>query len=326
MRDEIDPEILAARKLQAPVLAGADVTRLSAAEARALANRAAMLFNDGQPELARVEDFEIASAGGTMRARIYEPVDARPEGSIFYVHGGGWLAYDVDTHDRTLRFLADASGLSLLAFDFRLSPENPYPAALDDCRRAWEWLHQVGASLGVATDQVAIGGDSAGGNMGLALAIDCRDRGGPAPVGLALAYACFAPGLETESRRRYSARVFGLTPERMDWHWACYLGPHAADPPPLAAPLHAELAGLPPVYLGIAQCDVVADDSRLLADRLAAAEIPVQVDVWAGATHGVLQMTRDVQIARTAATSMAQALGRFVRVGEDDVGPRSRLG
>jgi len=311
MRDEIDPEIMAARRLQAPVLAGVDVTRLDGAQARALANSAAMVFNDGKPEMQRVEDFEIPCPYGSFRARVYQPAGARADGSIFYVHGGGWLAYDVDTHDRTLRFLAQQSGLSLLAFDFRLSPEHPYPAALDDCRTAWAWLHEHGPSHGVPTEKVAIGGDSAGGNMGLALAIDQRDQAGPRPVGLALAYACLAPGLMTESRERYSARAFGLTPERMDWHWSAYLGDLAGAPPPLAAPLQAGLVGLPPVYLGIAECDVVADDSRLLAARLAEANVPVEVDVWPGSTHGVLQMTRDVQIARDAATAMARALARF---------------
>jgi len=312
MRDEIDPAIIAARRLQAPVLAGVDVTRLDAAEARALANKAAMMLNDGKPVMQRVEDFEVPCPYGSFRARLYQPAAARADASIFYVHGGGWLVYDVDTHDRTLRFLAKESGLSLLAFDFRLSPEHPYPAALDDCRTTWAWLHRHGPSLGISTEKVVIGGDSAGGNMGLALAIDQRDQSGPRPVGLALAYGCFAPGLMTESRERYKSRAFGLTPERMDWHWSTYLGDLAAgDAPHLAAPLRAELAGLPPVYLGIAECDVVADDSRLLAARLAEAGVPVEVDVWPGSTHGVLQMTRDVQIARDAATAMAKALARF---------------
>jgi acetyl esterase len=311
MRDEIDPEIVAARKLQAPLLAGVDVTRLDAAEARALANKAAMVFNDGKPEMQRIEDFEVPCPYGSFRARVYQPAGARADASIFYVHGGGWLAYDVDTHDRTLRFLAQQSGLSLLAFDFRLSPEHAYPAALDDCRTTWAWLHRHGPSHGIPTDKVAIGGDSAGGNMGLALTIDQRDRGGPRPVGLALAYGCFAPELMTESRERFKARAFGLTPERMDWHWSAYLGDLAGDPPRLAAPLHADLAGLPPVYLGIAEFDVVADDSRLLAARLAEANVTVELDVWPRSTHGVLQMTRDVQIARDAGAVMARALARF---------------
>jgi acetyl esterase len=312
MHDEIDPEIIRARRLRAAVYGTLDVTSLPTAEARALANKSAMVFNDGKPELRRVEEFEVPGPGGSIRARLYQPAGARSDATIFYIHGGGWFACDVDTHDRMLRFLAHESGLSVLAFDFRLSPEFPYPAALDDSRAVWAWLHSKGSSLGIPTEKVAAGGDSAGGNLALALAIDQRDQGGPTPVGLALLYGCFAPGLMTESRERYGAPRFGLTGERMDWYWANYLGAAADNLPPLAAPLYANLAGLPPVYLGIAECDVVSDDSRLLAARLAEVNVPAELDMWRRGQHGMLQMTRDVQIARDAVTSIAGAIVGFV--------------
>jgi len=308
VQDEIDREIARARSLQVAASAPFDITRLPPAQARALANRAAMVFNDGKPELSRVEDFKVPGQGGPIRARLYQPAVARSDAAIFYIHGGGWFACDVDTHDRMLRFLAMKAGISVLAFDYRLSPEHPYPAALDDSLAVWHWLHREGEALSIGTGKIAVSGDSAGANVGLALALALRDDCAAMPAGLALCYGCFAPGLETESRARYGGGAFGLTGERMDWYWANYLGEAAQYPPVLAVPLHASLAGLPPVFLGISECDVVADDSRLLAARLTDAGVPVELEVWPRATHGMLQMTRDVGIARDAVASIARAL------------------
>jgi acetyl esterase len=313
MQGQIDPEILKARKLQAAAAPAVDLTKIPVAEARALANRAAMVFGDGQPKMERIEDFEVTGDGGPIRARLYQPADARTDASLLYIHGGGWFACDVDTHDRMLRFLARESSLSVIAFDYRLSPEHPYPAALDDCRAVWAWLHATGAAHGIETEQVVVAGDSAGANLGLALAIDQRDRGRPTPAGLALLYGCFAPEQMTESRATYGTGAYGLTGERMDWYWSNYLGSAADNPPMLATPLHAALARLPSVYLGIAEYDVVSDESRLLAARLAEAGVPVELDVWPNATHGMLQMTRDVKVARDAVRSIARAVCEFLR-------------
>lgn len=312
MNDEIDPEIIEARKLRAPILAGVDLANMPPPQAREVADRSQMVFNDGKPDLDRAEDLYAPGPGGPIRARIYQPADARTDASIFYVHGGGWFASNVDTHDRLLRSLARASGMAILAFDFRLSPECPYPAPLDDTRAVWRWLHDNATALQIPVGKVVAAGDSAGGNLALALAIDQRDAAGPTPVGLALFYAPFAPGLKTRSREAYGHPRFGLTGRQMDWYWSNYLGAGSFDnPPALAAPLYADLAGLPPIYLGVPECDVVADDSRLLADRLRDAGVPAQLEVWPRGAHGMLQMTRDVQIARDAIASIAAAIQRF---------------
>jgi acetyl esterase/lipase len=181
----------------------------------------------------------------------------------------------------------------------------------------WQWLHCHGPTNGIATQKVVISGDSAGGNLGLALAIDQRKAGGPLPAGLALNYGCFAPAPDTESRKRYAHPRYGLTCEQMDRFWAYYLGTdNFQQVPPLAAPLYADLVGLPPVFLGVAECDIVADDSRLLAEKLRQASVAVELDLWAGGAHGMLQMTRDVELARDAMSSVARAVLRFVRCTE----------
>ncbi len=307
----IDSEILAARILQAKAAPALDITALPTAEARRLANAAAMIFNDGAPFVARVEDFMVPTAGGDLQLRLYQPESARGCGAVLYIHGGGWFACNVDTHDRMMRVIADTAGVSVVGVDFRLSPEHPFPAAFDDCRAAWAWLQEHAAEQGIDPARVAVAGDSAGANLALALSVHLRDTGQFMPVGGALLYGCFAPGLDTDTMRRFGQGGYGLTAARMGWYWDNYLGPATADPPVLATPLHADLTGLPPQFLGIAEADTVSDDSRLLLARLEAARVPAEFVVWRGATHGFLQMTRDVALARTAVEETARALARW---------------
>jgi acetyl esterase len=306
--DDVDPEILAARALQAAVAPAFDITKLEPARARALANQVAMAFNDGKPDLPRVETMFIEGPAGPLRCRLYQPEAAAGSGAIYYIHGGGWFACDVDTHDRMLRSLAAQSGLSVFGIDYRLSPEHVFPAALEDCLAGWHWLRGNAAKFQIDPSRITIAGDSAGANLALAVTLSERDAGRPMPVAAALLYGCFAPFLQTASRQRYGGGPYGLTGARMDWYWNNYLGPAAAAPPVLAAPLHADFHGLPPHYLGFAECDVNADENPMLAERMRNAGVTVTLDPWPRLTHGVLQMTRDVAAARAAVANIAQAL------------------
>ena len=311
--DIIDPQIVAARQLQAAAVPGLDVMRLPVAQGRALANQAARMLNDGNPALARVEERAIATRAGALRARIYQADRSSTAGLFLYVHGGGWFACDVDTHDRMLRVLAKLSGLTIVGFDYRLAPEHPYPAALEDTQDVWRWALNVGVRLRVPTGHVVLGGDSAGANLALSLTLAERDSGRVLPAGLVLLYGCFAPGIETASQRRYGTGPFGLTTERMGWYWSNYLGAAAASPPPLATPLHADLKGMPPTFVGIAELDILADENRLLAERLAGSGVSVRTEVWPGTTHGFLQMTRDVAIARSAVRTIATVSAQLAK-------------
>jgi len=314
---QIDPEILAARALQAVAAPGLDVTALPSHEARALADGVAMLLSEPLPDLPRVEDVILRGPQGGLRGRIYAPATPDPRGSLLYVHGGGWFACNVDTHERMLRVLAQATGLAVFAFDYRLSPEHPYPAALADTRAAWRWLRENGPARGIPTGRIAVAGDSAGANLALALALGERDAACEAPAGLALLYGCFAPGIETGSQRRYGDGAYGLSTARMAWYWRNYLGPAGEAPALLATPLHADLRGLPPTFVGVAELDILADENRLLAERLAASGVQVELEVWPHTTHGFLQMTRDVAAARSAVASIARAIRAFIVPGDD---------
>ncbi|MBP7334360.1 alpha/beta hydrolase [Niveispirillum sp.] len=299
----IDPEIQAARLLQASQAPpGFDITRMDPAVARAGMNRLAMVFTDPGAVADRVETLTVPGPGGPLRVRLYHPAPGPAAGAILFVHGGGWFACDVDTHDPVMRRLALASGRAVIGFDYRLAPEHPFPAALDDTRAVWDWV--LGLGMGVP----ALAGDSAGANLALALMLSQRDAGSTLPTTAALAYGCYAPGLDTGSQRRFGDGSYGLSTVRMHWYWRQYLGALADAPPVLAAPLGADMQGLPPCFIGIAECDVLADENRMMAERMRAAGVRVQTVTWPGATHGFLQMTAHAPLARAAVLDVARAL------------------
>jgi len=307
---DIDPEILVARALQGKVLPPFDITKLEPAEGRALINQVAAVLNDGLPAVEKIETFFIEGPGGPLRTRLYQPAGSAGRGAIYYVHGGAWFSCDVDTHDRVLRVLAAESGLNVFAIDYRLSPEHVFPAALDDSLAGLRWLQENAAAHGLG-QTIAVAGDSTGATLALGVMLMERDAGRPLPVAAALLGGSFAPNLSTASRERY-AQGYGLTAARMDWYWTRYLGPLADAPPVLAAPLHAEFHGLPPCYIGTGECDVLADDSRMIAAAMGKAGVDVTLEVWPGLTHGVLQMTRDVRAAHEALARVARRLAAWV--------------
>jgi len=302
--EEIDPEILATRQIMAKVAPGLDITKIEPETARRLSNSVAMVLNDGKPELPRVETIYVDGPAGPIRTRLYQPEHAAGNGAVFYIHGGGWFNCDVDTHDRMLRLLAFESGVSVFGVDYRLSPEHVFPAALEDCQATWAWFTSHAATFGIS-DRIILSGDSAGANIAMALNLIARDTGTFAPAAAAYLYGAYAPGLQTESRARYGTGPYGLTAARMDWYWANYLGPLIGAPPPLAALLDADVHGLPPHYISYARCDVLSSENHLMAEKLRAAGVSVTEQEWPTATHGFLQMTRDVQVARDAVGAAA---------------------
>jgi acetyl esterase len=305
---EIDPEIVSARTRQAGDGQPVDITSLPAAVGRRVANAAAMFFNDGLPRMRQVTDHYINSRTGSIRLRLFDPHKRSGPAAIFYVHGGGWFHCNVETHERTMRFIAEMSGLPVFGVDFRLAPEHPFPEPLEDCLTAWQWLCSHAETFGCDRSSLGVAGDSAGANLGLALCIHQRDTNGVMPAAGALFYGCYAADFSTDSYKRFGGGQYGVTTERMRWYWSNFLGPNLDRPPQLAVPLTANLRGLPPLFLGIAELDPVADDSRILAARLCEAGVSAELEVWPRAVHGFLQMTRDVAIARIALANGARFL------------------
>jgi acetyl esterase len=266
-----------------------DLTRLPLPEARALFRANNEAWNRDLPPL----DTRDAEIGG-IACRVLMP-DAVGAGTILFVHGGGWTFGSPATHERFARLLALTARRRVVVPDYRLAPEHPAPAAIED----------VLAVLAADADRagpVALCGDSAGANIALAAALT---RPAVPIAGLSLLYGCFAPDFDTASHRALGDGRFGLSTERMRWYWANWLG---AARDPRAVPMHGALAGLPPVHLLAAGLDPLRDDSIALAARLADAGVPTRLDLVPGVVHGFLQMTTRLSPARSAATKAAAEL------------------
>ena len=222
-----------------------------------------------------VEDTAIprpAPDGGEIAIRIYRPEGARvPSPCVVYLHGGAFVKGSLDTGDTIAWGVADVAGVVVVSADYRIAPQNPFPAALEDCHAVVSHLAEHGERFGVQGDRIALWGDSAGGNLAAATCLIARDRGGPDIVAQALNYPCLTDELTSDSYRRY-AESPGLRTAIMDWGWGHYLGDRRPTDDPYAAPLKAEdLSRLPPAHVHYAEIDPLADDAVQYAERLAAA-------------------------------------------------------
>jgi acetyl esterase len=298
----VDPAmavVLAEMRAAPPV----DFQAMPLAEARLRFEAIQAPWNDPPPPVDRVVDLMV----GSVAARVYRVAETPSRRLILHVHGGGWTFGSLASHDRAARLLAIASGCDLVAIDYRLAPEAPSPAAVDDVEAVLDAA--LAGALGQARDpaRVAMVGDSAGANIALGLAVRRRDQGLPPLAGLGLLYGCFAPDFDTEGHRRYGDGAFGLTTRRMRWYWANHLG---ATPPgdPIAAPLGADLAALPPLWITAAGLDPLVDDSLRLAERAFAAGVGATLDLVPGVIHGFAQMSARVPAARGALVRLARFL------------------
>ena len=245
------------------------LNELPPADARTQAKLMTELVGAG-PEVARLDEFSIPTSVGEIPARRYVPTD--PAGVILWIHGGGWVICDLDTHDAMCRLLAVESGCEVIAIDYRLAPEHPFPAPLEDCWDALQWV------AGHAGGQpVIVAGDSAGGNMAAVCALRARDRGGPELALQVLVYPATSGDLTTPSCDKYgSGRDTFLTVAEMEWFWAHYVGDASDDSGPELRPLRAQdHSGLPPAIIVTAEYDPLRDDGFAYAKALQTAAVPV---------------------------------------------------
>jgi acetyl esterase len=303
----IDPEMRTILEQIAAAPKAPDPWTIPIDEARRLAHQTMLAWNAPKVELAEIGDEAIPGPAGKIAVRWYRPSKGGALPTILFFHGGGWTFGSIKTHESTASLLAQASGALVASVEYRLAPEHAHPAAYEDARAAWAWLSGQGGRLGL-NGKIVVSGDSAGANIALGLCVGLRDARQPQPCGAALFYGCFAPIFDTESHRRNGGGEFVLTSERMRWFWGNYLG-QASPFDPIGAPLHADLAGLPPMHLTAAELDCLADDTWLLAKRLAEARVPHEVRAYRGVIHGFLQMSRQLSSAREA----IDAAGRWVR-------------
>jgi acetyl esterase len=237
-------------------------------------------------EIARVHDEQISG----IRVRVYEHAQ-RATGLMVYFHGGGWCIGGVDLMDNVAREIAHATGSVVISVDYRLAPEHPFPAGLDDCEAVTRWALANAASYGVPGGAVVVAGESAGGNLAAATALRLRDSEGERTVaGQVLIYPVLdAHGSPHQSRKEFYGLV--LSEKMSEWFWASYGGGHVIDREPLAVPLHAQvLSDLPPALVILGGCDPLRDEGRAYAERLRQAGVDTEEACYPGQPHGFVNM------------------------------------
>ena len=256
------------------------------------------------------EDRSIPGPGGDLPVRIYRPdFDAPTLPALVYFHGGGHVIGNLDTHDAVARNLCNGAGCIVVSVDYRLAPEHKFPAAAEDAFAAVVWCAAHGAEIGIDPRRIAVGGDSAGGNLAAVAALMARDAGGPAIRLQVLVYPVTDYACDTESYRTYSDGNGMLDARSMRWFRDHYLRDEADRLDWRAAPLRAgDLGGLPPALVLTAQCDVLHDEGEAYARRLRAAGVEVDHRDIPGMIHGFFAMAPAVDGAVRAQALVCGAM------------------
>ncbi len=280
---------------------------LTPAGARAAYEAGAGVLEIPKPALPRVDALRIpARDGHALPARLYAPLmESLPV--LMYFHGGGFNIGSVATHDVLCRQLSHLSGCAVVSVDYRLAPEHPFPVAANDAWDALQWLASHAAGLGLDATRLAVGGDSAGGTLAAMCAILARDAGLPLVLQL-LFYPGCAAHQETRSHQTF-AKGFVLEEADITWFFNHYVRSPADREDWRFAPLNApDVDGVAPAWLGLAECDPLVDEGVMYADKLRAAGVPVDLEIYRGVTHEFIKMGRIIPEARQAHAEAARAL------------------
>lgn len=290
-----------------------DAKDVTLAQQRASYIAFARLFNRPHPAGMQVVDRTVPGAGGDIPIRVYVPAGApRPAPCVLFFHGGGWVLGNLESHDTVAAGIAEETGAIVVAVDYRLAPEHPFPAPFEDCYAALVHLAARAGEFGIDAARIALAGDSAGGNLAAAVALAARDRNGPRLAGQALIYPALGTDFELPSHREQSDAPL-LSSAGVRWYWSAYLGDERAAADPYAAPLLARnLSGLPPTFITTAYHDPLRDDGLVYADRLAAAGVRVERRCATGLVHGWLRARFMSEEAAAEFAALCRALRDFL--------------
>jgi acetyl esterase len=267
---------------------------------RQIAEATRARWRTGGPAMASTHDVQVAAG---LRLRVHRPHNAPPTSpALVYLHGGGWCMFSLDTHDRLMREYAAGAGVVVVGVDYALAPEHPFPAALDQCVQVLQWLRAHADAFALDAQRLALAGDSAGGNLSVATALRLRaDDALQGVRALLLNYGAWDPQVSAQSADTLGTADDMLSAAEMEAFWLAYLGPQALHSrEPLAAPIHAELRGLPPSLLLWGERDLLAEQNRQMAQRLRAAGVAVETCEYAGAPHSFIEAMAVSAQARAA--------------------------
>jgi acetyl esterase len=285
------PDAQAALAMMAAAGAPA-IETLPPAEAKRMFLESVPQLQGKKEAVAETRDLRAPSPAGEIPLRLYRGVGCPATGApaLLYFHGGGWVVGSIETHDNVCRWIANSAAGVVVSVDYRLAPEHPFPAAIEDAAAALRYVAENAGSLGIDARRIAVGGDSAGGNIAAVIALLARDKQVPSVAFQVLIYPVTDVSASQDSYRRY-AEDYGLTTAAMRWFREQYLGPAGDGSDWRVSPLHApSLAGLAPAFVATAGYDVLHDEARDYVTRLREAKVPVQLDENTGQIHGFVSM------------------------------------
>lgn len=270
------------------------------------------LPRDGSIE---IEDKIVPHDMHPVNVRLYSPlgdVPAQGWSCVLYIHGGGWMVGNLDSHEFITRYLCRDLNVAVLSVDYRLAPEHHFPAAYEDCEVVYRWLKQHGADWNINTDQIVLAGDSAGGNLAAALAIQLQHTANQA-CGLALIYPSLSGCFESESCQQHAQAPL-LSVEDMHYYLKAY-APNTQDWQDLRlSPMLAhDLSDMPPSFIAVAEYDPLSDDGRIFAERLQQANISTEFYLGKGLLHGSLRLVRDCPVVQDLYQHMLSSIKQMLK-------------
>ena len=286
-----------------------EMNTLSVEDARKLIQTSLAATAGEKEHIKNIEDRRIPGREGSIPVRIYTPEGEVPFPVLVFFHGGGWVLCNLDTHDSICRSLANLAGCIVVSVDYRLAPEHKYPAAVEDCYAATCWVAENAAAIGGDPTRIAVGGDSAGGNLTAVVTLKARDEDGPSIIFQLLVYPVtdyFLPGTASyiENQEGYL-----LTRKDMIWYFDHYLSSQDEAQDPHVSPLKApDLSNLPPAMVITAEFDLLRDEGEAYAQRLQEAGVPVILKRYSGLIHGLFGKDDGVEQAIQAQIDAANAL------------------
>jgi acetyl esterase len=286
---------------------------LQPSEARALYRKSRALLQPEPPAVAQVRDLAAPAPHGPIPLRLYRGAGTTADRALpvlVFFHGGGWVIGDLDTHDGVCRHLANAAGCAVVAVDYRLAPEHKFPAAVEDCVHATAWIAANAGALGLDARRMAVGGDSAGGNLGAVVCLSAREHGAPRLCFQLLVYPAVDMAMTDESHRRFTEGL-PLTHATAAWFRDLYLRGAADRADWRASPAQApDLRDLPPAYVLTVGFDPLCSEGERYAKLLQGAGVAVTYRHLPGQIHGFITMGKVIGAASGALDEAGAALAR----------------
>ena len=284
-----------------------DLAALPIEEIRKAYNAERAWWNEIKPEMGNVSELAVTGPVRDVPVRIYYPLNSDNGPTLLYLHGGGWVVGNLDTHDRVMRLLAELSGARVVGVDYALAPEYQFPIAINEVLAVINWLQGQGADHGLDVSRLGLGGDSAGANMAVAVTQLCHQQSANLIQFLLLYYGAY--GLtESLSRQQYSGTEYELTDEERQFYLTSYLASEEDKTDPRFKVLNGDIGLLPTAFIGAAECDPLRDDSKALHEAMQTVGRPAILKIYPGVLHSFIHYSRMLDKATEALRDGAAAL------------------